>query len=251
MITPERRRMLIIVLPLLALSVVFTGAVIAQDILPGTRQFGFTTEIDAVPQLQIRTGRTGVDLELRDGGGGRIRVEASAEYSGQQPSVSAQGDLIEVECPAPGPYDCDMELVVEVPPGTAVDATNRGGRIEAFGLTGAVDLTTRGGRIMVTDSSGPIAVETESGRILVEDATAPEVTATSRTGEITLRLLEPRRVSATTGVGTVVIDVGACQPYAVDTEASGDETVTIPVDPAAERSVVARSRNGDVIVDCR
>ncbi|MFC7620773.1 DUF4097 family beta strand repeat-containing protein [Microlunatus sp. GCM10028923] len=252
MITPARRRMLIIVLPLLALSVVLGGLNISQDLLPGTRPYEFSTELAARPTITVDAGREGIDLDLRAGPAGRIRVYGSGSYSGDEPriTVTPDGARVDADCPASSSYDCELELSVEVPEGTAVIATNRSGPIEAQGLAGSLRLTTREGQIRISDAAGPIEAESGDGRILVEDSTARSVTAKTRNGEISLEVQQPDTLSATTTNGSIGIDLGACLPYAVEVDAENEAIITVPTDPRAPRSVHARASNGSVFVEC-
>ncbi|GAB3762237.1 DUF4097 family beta strand repeat-containing protein [Microlunatus parietis] len=252
MITPTRRRMLIIVLPLLALSVVIAGLIISQDLLPGTRPYEFSTERAAVPTVTVDAGRTGVDLDLRAGPAGRIRVYGSGSYSGEVPeiTVSDDGSRIDADCPSSSSYDCELELSVEVPEGTTVIATNRDGPIEAQGFNGSLRLSTRDGQIRITDAAGPIDAESDNGRILVEESSARSVSAKTRNSEITLELLRPDSVDASTTNGTIGIDLGPCQPYAVEADAGDEALIVVPTDPRAPRTVRARASNGSVFIEC-
>ncbi len=250
-ITPARRRLLLIVGPLLVLSVVFAGLIIAQDLLPGTRQFNFSTQVPAPTLLTVGTGRNGVELEFRAGKGDRVRVFAAGGYSGFEPSVvvAADGSRIDAECPSAEAFDCSVLVEIEVPAGTAVTANNRAGRISADGMTGALDLTTRNGDIEITSATGPIDADATNGRVLVEDSTAPRVTASTRNGSIELALAEPESVQASTINGEILIDLGPCIPYAVDVDTAADSTVSVPMDNESPRKIKARTRD-TVIIEC-
>lgn len=252
MITPARRRMLIIVLPLLALSVVLGALSIGQDVLPGTRPYEFSTELAAGPIVTVDAGRQGVDLDLRAGPAGRLRVYGGGSYSGEVPkvTVSADGSRIDADCPASSSYDCELELSVEVPEGTTVIATNRDGPIEAQGLNGSLRLSTRDGQIRITDAAGPIEAESDNGRILVEESSARSVTARTSNSEITLELLQADTVDASTTNGTIGIDLGPCRPYAVEVDAGDEAIIIVPTDPRAPRTVRARASNGSVFIEC-
>lgn len=254
-ITPARRRMLMIFLPLLALTVVFTGLTIVQDLLPGTLPYRFRTEIAARPEITIDTGRMGVDLDLRAGSSDRIRIEATGGYSGEDPQVTIEDGRIEADCPSDETYECGIELEIELPPQTRVTATNRGGPIEVTGLAGALNLRTRGGQIRITEASGPIVADATNGRIRVDDSTSRRVTASTRNGGIDLDLDQPDSVTATSLNGEIVIDLGPCRPYVVEASGDGHESIDVPtvVEPseaASSPTVTAKARNAGVTIDC-
>lgn len=252
MITPARRRMLIIVLPLLALSVVLAALNISQDVLPGTKPYEFSTELAAAPTVTVDAGRAGVDLDLRTGPAGRIRVYGSGSYSGDQPriEVAPDGSRVDADCPASSSYDCELELSVEVPEGTTVIATNRTGPIDVQGFDGGLRLSTRDGQIQISDAAGPIEAESDNGRILVEDSSARSVTARTRNGEISLEVRQPDELVAATANGTIAIDLGPCLPYAVEVDAEDEAIITVPTDPRAPRKVTARATHGSVFLEC-
>jgi hypothetical protein len=250
-ITPARRRLLLIVGPLLVMTVVFTGLVIAQDQLPGTRQFTFNTEVAAGPRLQVETGRNGIELEFRAGPDDRLRIFASGGYSGLVPSVTVaeDGSRIDADCPSGESYDCGIRIEIEVPPGTAVTANNRAGRISVDGVAGALDLTARNGDIEITGGSGPIDADATNGRVLIEDSTASRVTASTRNGNIELGVSEPQTIDVSTINGEIQIDLGPCHPYAVDIQNSMQYTISVPTDDASPRKIKARTRDS-VIIEC-
>jgi hypothetical protein len=250
-ITPARRRLLLIAGPLLILSVVFAGLIIAQDQLPGTREFTFATEAPRASGLTVETGRTGIELEFRSGPADRLRVFASGDYSGQQPSVTvaADGSRIDADCPSGESFDCDIQIEIEVPAGTALTANNRAGRISVDGLSGALDLTARNGDIEITGGGGQVNADTTNGRVLIEHSNAPRVTASTRNGDILLGLIEPQSVEASTVNGDILVDLGPCHPYAVDIDTTADSTVSVPMDASSPRKIRARTRDS-VIIEC-
>lgn len=251
LITPARRRLLLIVGPLLVLNVVFVGLIIAQDLLPGTRDFSFGTEAPRAPLLTVETGRSGIELEFRSGSSDQLRVFASGGYSGQQPSVTvaADGSRIDADCPSGESFDCGIQIEIEVPAGTAVTANNRAGRISVDGLSGALDLTARNGDVEITGAAGPIDADATNGRVLVDDSTSTRVTASTRNGSIELGLAEPQSVDASTINGEIIIDLGPCVPYAIDIDSTAESTVSVPIDAASPRKIRARTHDA-VIIEC-
>ncbi|WP_152361647.1 DUF4097 family beta strand repeat-containing protein [Microlunatus speluncae] len=252
MITPARRRMLLITGPLLVLSVVFAGMIIAQDLLPGSRDFAFSTEAPGAPLLTVETGRSGIELEFRSGPSDRLRVFASGGYSGQQPQVivAADGSRIDADCPSGESFDCGIEIEIEVPSGTALTANNRAGRISVDGISGALDLTARNGDVEITGAAGPIQADATNGRVQVENSTSTRVNASTRNGSIDLALTEPLSVVASTINGEIMIDLAACVPYDVDIDPVLDETVvSVPVDSASPRKIKIRGRS-PAFIEC-
>ncbi len=251
MITPARRRLLLIVGPLLVVSVVFAGLIIAQDLLPGTRDFSFATEAPRAPLLTVETGRTGIELEFRSGPDDRLRVFASGGYSGQEPSVTvaADGSRIDADCPSGESFDCGIRIEIEVPAGTAVTANNRAGRISVDGLSAALDLTARNGDVEISGAAGPIDADATNGRVMIDDSTSTRVTASTRNGSIELGLVEPQSVDASTINGEIVIDLGPCVPYAIDVDITAESTISVPMDAASPRKIRARSHDA-VIIEC-
>jgi DUF4097 and DUF4098 domain-containing protein YvlB len=75
------------------------------------------------------------------------------------------------------------------------------------------------------------------------------VRATTTNGDVSLELLEPpRAVAVDVRSGDVDIAVPATgAAYRVDAQTtSGEESVPVPVDPAATSTIVADSRSGDI-----
>lgn len=139
----------------------------------------FTREEKVLPGTAVRIENLHGDLRLRAGPEDLLVAWAVAqrhEKDPRAPSLAievAEGELVlrvvlpEGEGAAPAAWARRrLDLVVEVPAGTAVKARTDRGLVEARGITGRIEARSRAGDIRFR-AKGPVDLETERGEILV------------------------------------------------------------------------------------
>lgn len=139
----------------------------------------FTREEKLLPGTAVRIENLHGDLRLRTGPEDLLVAWAVAQRHEQDPRVPAlaiearEGELVlrvvlpEGEGSAPATWARRrLDLVVEVPAGTAVKARTDRGLVEVRGITGPVEARSRAGDLRFR-AKGPVDLETERGEILV------------------------------------------------------------------------------------
>jgi hypothetical protein len=130
--------------------------------------------------------------------------------------------------------DCSVDLDLTVPHGTAVEITTRTGDVRADGL------------------SGTLTASSTTGDVTLRGLRSPQVTAVATTGDVAVAMVaDPQAVQARTSTGDVHVslpDDGTA--YRVSARSAvGDRTVKVPVEPASTRAITATASVGDVTVD--
>jgi len=139
----------------------------------------FTREAKLLPGTAVRVENLHGDLRLRTGPEDLLVAWAVAQRHENDPRApalaieAAEGELVlrvvlpEGEGAAPPAWARRrLDLVVEVPAGTAVKARTDRGLVEARGITGPVEARSRAGDLRFR-AKGPVDLETERGEILV------------------------------------------------------------------------------------
>jgi hypothetical protein len=108
------------------------------------------------------------------------------------------------------------------------------------------------GHIRLSGIGGSVRSSSDSGGIDAAGLTGDRLLASTDSGSISVSFDQaPWTVSAGTDSGSVTVlvpDDGTA--YLVDTDTdSGRQVIGVPTDPDSERSIVARTDSGDVIVD--
>jgi Putative adhesin len=223
----------------------------------------FTQE--AVETLPLTTGVTRV-IATSDTGDVRVRAAVGVEtprltstlrWSFDRPQVQRDvtGDTEQLDARCPRRWfasNCSVDLELVLPADTVLKIDTDTGDIRISGTTADLEATTATGDVRVSAVSGAnITARTNTGDVTVlagrQDGT---VQADSDTGDVRLTLTAaPRAVHAKTSTGDVTITVPPGAGYAVSSGTDvGERTVSVPTDPAAERSINAESSVGDVRV---
>ena len=194
----------------------------------GSESFGDVSRVEV-------TARSGT-IQVRPGADGSSRVDRFLRWTGDakpQLTQEVRGDVLHVEAAcADDDEDCETELVITVPAGSAVKADLGAGNVAVTGLPGAQDLSTSAGNVSgVGLGAAPVTARTPAGNVDLTFASAPPtVDAEATAGNVTVRL--PR--------GPV---------YEVDaTTTAGNTRVEVPDTPGAQYRVKARSSAGNVSV---
>lgn len=165
--------------------------------------------------LTVRLGDG--DLTLRPSSDAQIHLSGTAHYSLVRPQLgwraTPTGITLKSGCGAV-PGNCVFDYTVAVPAGIAVTASSGNGNLTAVGLTSS------------------------------------DVTATSRTGDVSLAFARPPvAVKAHSGSGQVTVSVPDTAAYSVVASASAGSTqIRVRTDPSSPRSIRASSGAGDVRV---
>ncbi|AUY51295.1 DUF4097 family beta strand repeat-containing protein [Streptomyces sp. CB01881] len=182
----------------------------------------------SVRELVIAGHTGGVTVR---GGGGAVKVSEHQSFHGEAPRSSHElkdGTLtLTYDC-----ENCGIGYEVDVPAGTKVRVTAETGGVKLAGLAGEVEATVSTGGVEASGLTSPTALlRTGTGGIEASFATAPgKVEARAQTGGVRLK-------------------VPAGDAYAVDASAgTGGVDVTVPRQPGAQHSILARTETGGVTV---
>jgi hypothetical protein len=231
---------------------------------------------EAVERLRLPGGaervvvQTTGELQLAQGDGG---VTARLAWSFRKPEVVVErrGDamVVTVRCDELGPVQdqCEVDLRVEVPRGTALDAEaeqvdaselagdlrvrTRGGDVTVEDHDGMLDAKTLGGDVAVLGGRGDLVLESRGGGVSALFRRADAVRARSYGGDVRLDAFPapPSSIDVQSLGGDVDLGLPDSAAYAVEVETrGGDRFVAVREDDASPRRVRAESLGGDVSV---
>lgn len=141
--------------------------------------------------------------------------------------------------------DCSAKHRIEVPTGIAVTVKDGDGSVTARGFREAVDVRTRDGSVSVRNSSGPLTLQSGDGSVRVEDASGP-LTLRTRDGSIHAGGIDARRVRASSGDGSIRLELGVV-PDLVESE-TRDGSISIVLPDETPYRVSAETGDGSVHV---
>jgi hypothetical protein len=160
----------------------------------------------------------GGSVTIRPDRDGRVVITRALQWVFGKPSVtqSWQDGVLHVgaTCPKFNPFeDCEADVTISVPAGTAVTAQADGGSVVVSGMSGPLHLAATSGLLQVGRVSGPLWLSATSGFVVGRlGISSPQVYASVTTGSIALRLAaEPRFLTLGVGSGyaNVVVPRGA------------------------------------------
>jgi hypothetical protein len=186
-----------------------------------------------ITALDIRTAAGDVAV-TGDAPDDTVRIVRHRSWRGAEPVVadtwSGTSLATRVTCDS-----CGVSFELHVPAAVAATLATDSGDVTSTGLRGDAALSSSSGDVTARDlSAGTVTAQTSSGTVDLDLATAPTaVTATSSAGDVT--------VAVPGGTG-----------YRVEaTTSAGDREIGVPDDPAATRTITARTEAGDVTVRAR
>jgi hypothetical protein len=191
--------------------------------------------------------------------GDTTRLDQKLQWSFQRPTVNvAQSGshlTIRVRCPFQLVWSCSIHLSIQLPPATALNIHTGSGNISVTGVTAGASLSTSDGNVKATRVSGNLSMHSSDGNVTATDTRADSVEASSGDGTVRVDLASsPTEVRATSSDGNVSVLVPD-QPgvtYQVSAHTSnGSQDVTVRTDPSSPRHITARSSDGDVEVKYR
>ncbi|GAB2653643.1 DUF4097 family beta strand repeat-containing protein [Kribbella swartbergensis] len=196
------------------------------------------------------------DVEVRSGDGSEIRIERRFERNifGSDPKESYEDGKLELRDTACGflSFGCDTNYVLTVPKDVKVTLESSSGDLKVSGVPAGADLKSSSGSIEVHDVGGALQMESSSGDLEAHGLTATTVSTQSSSGSVDLDFATaPQSVESESSSGDVTIQVpSGPESYKLETDtSSGDETTNVRSDPAATRTIKAKTSSGDVKVE--
>jgi DUF4097 and DUF4098 domain-containing protein YvlB len=226
----------------------FAGGALALAALVLDSTTTSSRSIPATPAIDVRTDGGG-DLEVVAVAGRRARLTTREQGGLARPHVRVAGEAGQLRlrdgCSSVPFSRCRASFRLEVPAGTRVRLETGSGDVRVRGRLGATVAQAGSGDVVVGGTTAPLRLRTGSGDVHA-DTTGSSVDAESGSGDVDLRAPRARSVRLRSGSGDVTALVAGA-PYAVRAETgSGDEHVTVAIDPRAPRSIDARTGSGDV-----
>lgn len=233
-----------------------------------TRTFTVPQPVDAVTVASY-----GAPVRITAGAVSRVTVTEAIAYdkaAGGPPAVirSVSGGRLTLGDPACGQGDCAVAFTLTVPPRTTSHVSSAGGQVSVSGTAGRTTIDSGAGVVNATQLSGPLAVSTAGGALLI-DGLSGDLSAASGSGFVDAQGLTSAKVIVSTGGGPAVLGFGAPPrsvsvrsdsgsirigvpggPYALAADSGGGlESVEVPTDPAAGRSLRVNTGGGTLLID--
>lgn len=216
-----------------------------------------TTEADAFPADGIRL----LDVDSRNGAvevlGGpvqEITVTARIDHGLRRTEhrATVEGGVLRVRssCPLLSSW-CGVDYRILVPADLAVAIDVDNGRLIVRDVSGSVRADGQNGAIELARLSGELDVSTHNGRLESTGLRSDRVVARTHNGSLRLEFSDPpSAVEARSDNGRVEVVLPTTpDAYRVDLETdNGSTDAGVRTDPGSDRSVVGRTRNGDVTV---
>lgn len=197
-------------------------------------------------------------------GSGPGTVEVTREFSFSQrhrPSASEswQGNALHIAAPrcAQDTGSCSIDYTIQLPAGTAVDASTGDGDITTRGITGDQRLRTGAGAVRVAGSGATLDIDSRGGDITGTRLFATDTVVGTSGGSINLDYLTvPSTLDATSQGGDVDVAVpragSGTDSYRVDTGGNGikreSAAVDVAQDPAGRHVLFIRADGGTATV---
>ncbi|GAA1527282.1 DUF4097 family beta strand repeat-containing protein [Kribbella lupini] len=197
------------------------------------------------------------DVEVVAGDVREIKVERKFKKTvfGSNPKESYRDGKLEVKssgCTFMS-LGCSTDYLITVPKDLKVSVDNTSGTVKVSDVAEVGKLKTTSGDIEVHGvGGGEITLDATSGDIEGGALTAKKVHSKTTSGKVELTFAAaPDEVQAqgTSGDVTVLVPEGV-ETYKVDADtSSGDERTELRTDPAATRTITAKTSSGDVTVE--
>lgn len=233
-----------------------------------TRTFTVPQRVDAVTLASY-----GGPVRITAGAVSRVQVTEAIAYdkaAGGPPAVirSVSGGRLTLGDPACGQGDCAVAFTLTVPPRTTSYVSSAGGQVSVSGTAGRTTIDSGSGVVNAVQLSGPLTVSTSGGALLI-DGLAGDLSADSGSGFVDAQGLTSAKVTVSTGGGPAVLGFGAPPrsvaarsdsgsirigvpggPYALAADSGGGlESVEVPTDPRAGRSLTVNTGGGTLLID--
>lgn len=197
------------------------------------------------------------DVEVVSGDVREIKVDRKYKKTvfGSDPDESYEDGKLEVKssgCTFMS-FGCGTDYVITVPKDLEVSVENTSGNVKVSDVAAVGKLKTTSGDIELRDAGGDdVTLDATSGDIEATGLTATKVYGKTTSGRVELTFTTaPQEVRAQGSSGDVTVQVPeGAETYKVDTDtSSGDEHAELRTDPAATRTITAKTSSGDVTVE--
>ncbi len=202
---------------------------------------------------EIRVAGSTVAVEVRPGTAG-VQIHRTARYLNPfhgRPGSTYRIDGSTLELGGDDTAFGYIEYVVTAPVGVRVTADVGTGSLDLTGVSTA-DLKVGTGSVTLTDATGNVTTRVGTGEIKGRNLRSDAILATTGTGSITLELATPADVEASTSTGSLALTVPA-GTYRVDaaTGGLGKADVRIPNDPNGRYHLSLRTGVGELTLAAR
>ncbi|WP_329003496.1 DUF4097 domain-containing protein [Kribbella sp. NBC_00709] len=228
--TSAQRKMLIIgLVPMLVLVV--GGAALTVSMIRGRLPYSYSASFAPGPQgVKVVSD---VSFELQASADGQVHVTVDGTYAAAQPAVkvSTVGGVLDVETSCPD-VQCEVDVTVEVPGTSAVQAKADGTSMSAVGV------------------ASPLTVEADDGSVTLTRIRSTRVSVDARHGSVDILFdSAPDQVTATASNGSLTVQLPGTTTYAIDAlAAQGSTQVDVPNDPSSSNRVYLRTSYGSITV---
>ncbi|MFC1400128.1 DUF4097 family beta strand repeat-containing protein [Streptacidiphilus cavernicola] len=206
---------------------------------------------------KVRINAAGGTVEV-DGGptGGTVTARQDVGWLTSRPVVNYTWDkdtlVVSVSCSGGallGSLNCQADVRLQVPAGTAVDSVTDSGPVVVNRVSGAVNLRSRSGPLTVSDVSGPLTLSSDSGPVEGDGLRSATVAVHSSSGPQSLNFASaPQSVTADSDSGPIDVALPRNTHYqATASSRSGPASVDEGLDdPSSTGTVKVTSRSGPV-----
>ncbi|MFI5730418.1 DUF4097 family beta strand repeat-containing protein [Kribbella sp. NPDC051587] len=228
--TAQRRMLLIGVVPLLLL--VIGGAAVTVATIRGKLPFDYAATSAAGPQ-GVRIFST-IPTQVIGSANSQVRIAVSGTYAAKRPEIETRtvDGVLDIRIACPGAH-CELELTVEVPAATAVQAKTQGASLDLSGL------------------AGKLKADTDGGSVTMNRIRSQQVSVDGRRGSVTMQFDDPpEQVTAIASDGSIDLRVPQTTTYTIDAVSAQGSTDILPVnDPAATHHLFLRTSYGSINVN--
>jgi hypothetical protein len=215
------------------------------------------------PISLVRITAAGGTFEVVGGSaGGRVTVRQDIGWVTARPVVKYSWDqdtlVVAVSCSGGallGSLNCQADVRLQVPAGTAVDAVSGSGPVVVNGLSGSVNVRSHSGPLTLSNVSGPVNLWSGSGPIEADGLRSATVAAHSSSGPLSLNFASaPQSVKADSTSGPIDIVLPQNTHYQVTASSRSGPPPSVDKgldDPSSTGTVTANSRSGPVDVAYR
>ncbi len=202
----------------------------------------------SISEIRVLGGT--IAVEVRPGSASGVQIHRVARYLSPfhgRPGTTFRidGSVLELRGDDTTPFSL-VEYVVLAPAGVRVTADIGTGSLDLTGVSSA-DLKVGTGAVKIVDGTGNVTTHVGTGEIRGSNLRADAVVATTGTGSIILDLATPADVDAQTSTGSLDLKVPSAA-YRVETSVGslGKSDVRVPNDPTASHRLSLRTGTGSL-----
>jgi hypothetical protein len=248
--TPARRLILAVGVPVLAGLIGWTGLSLVADVGTGTYQFSRALP---VTNGTLTANLGDADVTLVPVPGNSASLTGTLTYSLIRPDLTIHGSSVSYHCAVPA-GQCSLNSTLSVPRTADVNLSSGAGDLTVNGgLGGKITLSTSTGDLTANGLAGTSdKLSTIAGDITASGISASDVTVSSVAGDITLtftRAPDKVTVSSTVGDISIVLPPGKTT-YNVVTNGgiAGDTSTSVPTNPSSPHVITVSSTTGYISI---